>query len=91
MINGVVFDLETAASDELFRRDDFLRIDGLYPSGGKPVITTDHAETTRRLMANPRSGTTSARSILWRSRVTPVCHCLPCGTGRTTRTFGFGW
>lgn len=57
MINGVIFDLETAASDELFRRDDFLRIDGLYPSGGRPTITTDHAETTRRLMtAEPAIG-----------------------------------
>lgn len=50
MITGTVFDLETAAAAELFRRDDFLRIDGLYPSGGMPFITTDHADTVRRLM-----------------------------------------
>lgn len=45
--NGtVVFDLETAAADEIFRRPDFLRLGG-YLNGSGPVLTTDHDEIVR--------------------------------------------
>jgi len=47
MINEVVFDLETAPADELFRRDDFMRLDGYMVDGGRPVTTTDHAHMAK--------------------------------------------
>jgi DNA polymerase-1 len=46
MINQVVFDLETAPSDELFRRADFMRLNG-YLINGRPHTTTDHAHMAK--------------------------------------------
>ena len=49
-VGGLVFDLETCDIRERFRREDYLRIDGLYPSGYETEITADHAHTVERLM-----------------------------------------
>lgn len=53
MSDRLVFDLETAPAAELFRRDDFMKIDGMMweasPKFGPwyGEITTDHAATAR--------------------------------------------
>lgn len=46
----LVFDLETCAIEDLFRREDYLRLDG-YLNGSGPVITTDHDDLLRAIAA----------------------------------------
>ncbi len=43
----LVFDLETASADQLFRRADFVRL-GAYANGSGPVLTTDAGEIVRQ-------------------------------------------
>lgn len=45
----LVFDLETASAEQLFHRDDFVRLSGMLNGSGSPVLTTDAGDVVREI------------------------------------------